>query len=183
MASGDRNYDIATETTQQELLAAMGQKNRFLKFLYNNDVEGTSELLSVTGRGRLYNCYIKDHLENNKNIKLQIEVDDELLVDVELKHTSSSSAAFYSVILGSIEWVKYGDNNTLLTISPESKGLMTGDTKFVGLSNESQSFSANGATNVWVLTDGYISFNESLKVTATASSGTNGVCSIIYSLD
>ena len=52
MASGDRNYDIATETTQQQILTAINVEKKPIRI---EKIEpASSSTISRTGKGKLY---------------------------------------------------------------------------------------------------------------------------------
>ena len=55
MASGDRNYDIATETTQKEILQTVNSFNSNAKPIRMEKISPSSNsTISKTGKGRLF---------------------------------------------------------------------------------------------------------------------------------
>lgn len=144
--------------------------NREMKFDYKEGLNGETEVLSLTGKGRLYSCWLRDTFVGTHDVKLQIVVDGKTILNVASENNTSNSKTKH-ITVGNIGMLSPSEINGS-SVSP----------KLVGLSADLQTVSTGTENNVWVLLEDYISFNESLVITVVTVS-TNGVCSTIYSLD
>lgn len=164
--------------------ASAAHTNRELKFDYKTNLTGETEVLSLSGKGRLYNCWFKDHLSGaNKHIRLQIVVDGKTIANIKLINTDSGgNARTKSIAVGSVDWIKYGGSSYIWLIGSEGKISTSASTTFIGLSQDLQSKSSGSDYDIWALIEDYISFSESLVITAITS-GANGIFSAVYALD
>lgn len=156
--------------------------NREMKFDYQTKLKGTVEVLSLNGKGRLYNCWFRDNFSGpSNNVQLQIVVDGKMILNIKNINNASSSLV-KMITVGSIDWIKYKKDGVMGLVSSTELWEIAYSPVFVGLSADLQTKSSSSDDNIWVLVEDYISFNESVVITATTS-GSNGMFSAMYSLD
>lgn len=191
MASGDRNYDIATETTQQQILKNAGSSGAIQ--LESKITPKDGVVFELNGSGKVYYFDVSTYFNAKTTGTLTIEVDGKLIANYEYVNDDSNytgSIAYRGLNLNHI--ISDGSNITQFYANHKSSlkipnGSVENSTTYLGVSPTNELKSVKYSTihdyQLTLVINNYLTFNNSFKITVSNQGSTTARAGIAYSMD
>jgi hypothetical protein len=190
MASGDRNYDLATETTQQKILKNIGSSGGAI-LVESKITPKNGVVFELNGSGKVYYFDVSAHFNSKTTGTLKIEVDGELIANYEYVNDNSNytgSIAYRGLNLNHI--ISDGSNSIIQFYDSYKSSLkiptgsVENSTTYLGVNptSELKSVSYSNIQNYQLnlVINDYIQFNNSFKITVSNQGSTSAKSGIAY---